>query len=37
MWKEAVVVYLTHRGSIFMEELSRITRNHRRADLGADV
>jgi len=34
MWKEAVVAYLTHRGSIFMDELSRITKNYRTADLG---
>jgi len=34
MWKEAVVAYLTHHGRIFMEEMRRIARNHRTADLG---
>jgi len=37
MWKEAVVAYLTHHGNIFMDEQSRITRNHRTADLGVDI
>ena len=37
MWKEAVVAYLTHHGSIFVDELRRITRNHRTADLGVDI